>query len=385
MREYFKTHPWLKFQLDLRRPLPSLWLILGEVQSKCEHIANTPLSPAIASQLHCLYLAKGIQATTAIEGNTLSEEQVIQHIENKLELPPSQQYLGQEVDNILKACNRIKEDVFAGNAATVTVDQICNYNKLVLEGLEVGEDVVPGKFRKSSVGVGRYRAVPFEDCEYLLHELCKWIATDFDQISGYETAVWILKAIVAHVYFELIHPFGDGNGRTGRLIEFQLLLGGKVPTAAAHLLSNHYNQTRTEYYRQLDYISKSGGDIVPFIEYALKGFVDGLKGQLKWIQYQLFVVTWQNYVHELFGAKTSKADKRRRDLALAIGTATVSVPISKLTEISTRIASAYSGKTNKTLTRDIGILKKMQLIESTDKEVRAKPEVVYKFLPRRSE
>jgi hypothetical protein len=54
----------------------------------------------------------------------------------------------------------------------------------------------------------------------------------------------LIAAVVAHVYFEWIHPFGDGNGRTGRLIELKLLLEAGVPQPAAHLLSNHYNATR---------------------------------------------------------------------------------------------------------------------------------------------
>ena len=67
-------------------------MLLGEVQSKCEHIAGVPLRPATAEMLHRLYLAKGIQATTAIEGNTLSEDEVVRLIQGNLELPPSKEY-----------------------------------------------------------------------------------------------------------------------------------------------------------------------------------------------------------------------------------------------------------------------------------------------------
>ncbi|MBI4725858.1 hypothetical protein HY768_01300 [candidate division TA06 bacterium] len=51
--------------------------------------------------MHLIYLAKGVAATTAIEGNSLSEEQVLQHMEGTLKLPPSKKYLAQEVDNII--------------------------------------------------------------------------------------------------------------------------------------------------------------------------------------------------------------------------------------------------------------------------------------------
>ena len=69
------------FTADLRRAHTSLWLMLGECQSKCEHIAKVPLRPATAEMLYRLYVAKGALATTAIEGNTLSEEEVLQHLE----------------------------------------------------------------------------------------------------------------------------------------------------------------------------------------------------------------------------------------------------------------------------------------------------------------
>ncbi len=88
MRTYLATHPWITFKLDLTTATYRLWMLLGEAQSKCEHIAGIPLMPSVAEYLHQLYLAKGTQATTAIEGNTLTEEQVLQRFQGKLKLPP---------------------------------------------------------------------------------------------------------------------------------------------------------------------------------------------------------------------------------------------------------------------------------------------------------
>ena len=68
MRTYERTHPWLSFELDLRRFTPEVWLLLGEARSKCEHLAGVPLRPDTARRLHLMYLAKGVLATTAIEG-----------------------------------------------------------------------------------------------------------------------------------------------------------------------------------------------------------------------------------------------------------------------------------------------------------------------------
>jgi Fic family protein len=382
MRTYEKTHPWIKFGFDLHEAEPRLWLLLGEAASKCEHIAGVPLRPSTAQMLHRLYLAKGALATTAIEGNTLSESEVLQHLDGTLKLPPSKEYLGQEIDNIVAACNLIANRLKGGDDA-LTFDRILEFNKMVLEKLALEDGVVPGEIRRHSVVVGSvYRGAPPEDCLFLTERLTEWLSgPDFHPRAGFEIASAILKAVVAHVYLAWIHPFGDGNGRTARLAELQILLAAGVPTPAAHLLSNHYNQTRSEYYRQLDLASKSGGDILPFLDYAVQGLVDGLREQVEMILVQVWDVTWRNFVHEHFKDKTSNTESRQKHLALDLSTNVKAVPASKIPDLTPRLARAYANKTTKTVQRDIGVLEKMDLVERTHEGIRAKREMILSFLP----
>ena len=121
---------------------------------------------------------------------------------------------------------------------------------------------------------------------------------------------------MAHLYIAWIHPFGDGNGRTARLVEYLTLVNSGIPSPAAHLLSNHYNETRSEYYRQLDRSTRSREGAIDFALYALQGFVDGLTAQIETIREQILDVTWTNYVHEQFSNQDSVADTRRRHLVL---------------------------------------------------------------------
>ena len=114
MRTFERTHSWISFRCDLAKAGAELWLALGEAASKCEHISRVPLRPATAQALHQLYLAKGAAATTAIEGNTLSEEEVLKAVEGRLVVPPSKQYLKQEVENIIAACNGISKQLAEG-------------------------------------------------------------------------------------------------------------------------------------------------------------------------------------------------------------------------------------------------------------------------------
>ena len=381
MRTYLRTHPWLTFQVDLRLLDYLIWIELGKAQSKCEHISGVPLRPAVAKQLHMVYLAKGVLATTAIEGNTLTESQVLQHLEGKLELPPSKEYLSKEIDNIIEVCDKIATDILVRDRVELSVKKIEAYNKQVLNKLTLGESILPGQIRTFSVGVGGYRAAPAEDCMYLLERLCLWL-NEFEIPEDNRIVFGIIKAVIAHIYFVWIHPFGDGNGRTARLIEFQILLEAGIPTSAAHLLSNFYNQTRTEYYRQLDKTSKTKGDISHFIKYAINGYGYELRDQLNIIRMQQWDIVWRNYVHEMFKEQTSEAAIRQRHLALDLSLQTdESIRISKIPEISIRMATAYAKKTRKTMVRDVNKLINMGLMERTKDGIRAKREIILAFLP----
>lgn len=381
MRTYEQTHPWIKFKIDYSKAPHKFWMLLGEAQSKCSHIAGVPLLPSVTQYLHQVYLAKGALATTAIEGNTLTEEEVMARLEGKLKLPPSKEYLGQEIDNIIEACNIIRDRVFEKGSTQLSVEDIKEYNKLVLKDLRLNDQVVPGKIRKHEVGVARYRAAPSDDCEYLLNKLCNWINDSFNSPNKEDKIAYgIIKAIITHVYLAWIHPFGDGNGRTARLLEFQFLLCAGVPTASAHLLSNHYNETRQEYYRQLDQTSKSGGDLIPFSIYALQGYVDALKSQIDVIQAQQLEVHWENFVYDQFRNKDKSADIRRRHLVFDLSREKEPVPFSKLRHVSPRIAEAYANKTSKTIVRDVNILVEMKLIKRTEKGYEARKEIILAFL-----
>lgn len=327
-------------------------------------------------------------ATTAIEGNTLTEEQVLQHLEGKLVLPPSQQYLQREIDNVVEACNQVAAALLTGADSQLTPETLKRWNRQVLGGLEVEPDVRPGELRAHSVVAGRYRGAPAEDCEHLLERLCAWLngfASELFPDGGLSTrtATALLKAVLGHLYLVWIHPFGDGNGRTARLLEFHLLVGAGLPTPTAHLLSNHYNETRADYYRRLDGASRSGGDVFPFLEYALAGFVEGLRGQIALIRDQQWAISWEHYVHSRFVARKSPADLRQRDLLLDLATRTLPVPVSDLPMLSPRIAAAYAGRTRKTLSRDVNALVEAELVERTPEGVRARLEIVLAFLPRR--
>lgn len=387
-REYEKSHPWISFSLNLKRLPAPVWLLLGEAKSKCEHIAGVPLMTTTAENLHRIYLAKGAHATTAIEGNTLSEQQVLDRLEGKRELPPSKEYLGQEIDNIVDAFNRIKDEVISGKPVPLSVERIKQYNAIVLRNLKTDPGVMPGEIRTYSVGVegARYRGAPAQDCEYLLSRLCDWLNRELvTDDASLRIPYAIIRAILIHVYIAWIHPFGDGNGRTARLVEFEILLaaGASVPMAVS--LCNHYNSTRQEYYRQLRLSSESGGNVAEFILYAVQGLVDELRVALKEIRDQQWNVAWRDYIYEVFRDLDRESERRRRQLLLDLSDAQGYVPMAKIRELSPRVAVYYKDRTDRTISSDVNKLVDMGLVVKTKQGIRARREQILAFLPARVE
>ena len=387
--KYETTHQWIRFSLRLPQDDYRLWLRLGEITSKIQHLSGAPLRPDVADQLHRLYLAKGVMATTAIEGNTLSEEQVRLLIDGKLDLPKSQKYLQQEVQNIVDVCNREANQLQDLNAPqrNLCLELIKEYNRDVLKDLELQDGAVPGEIRSHSVVVGNvYRGAPAEDCEHLLNRLCDWLNGNDFAVPDDELRIpmALIKSIVAHVYLAWIHPFGDGNGRTARLIEFHVLFANGVPLPAAHLLSDHYNLTRTEYYRELAKASASGGDLLPFIRYALRGFLDGVRGQIKSIRDQQMRVAWENYVHDLFRKlKSSPTQKRRRELVFDLTDNGGWVEVANIPLLTPKLAREYAAAGERMVQRDLNSVAKMGLISRRHGKVMANKFMIEAFLPRR--
>ena len=373
--KYETTHQWIRFSLRLPQDDYRLWLRLGEITSKIQHLS--------------LYLAKGVLATTAIEGNTLSEEQVRLLIDGKLDLPKSQKYLQQEVQNIVDVCNREANQLQDLNAPqrNLCLELIKEYNRDVLKDLELQDGAVPGEIRSHSVVVGNvYRGAPAEDCEHLLNRLCDWLNGNDFAVPDDELRIpmALIKSIVAHVYLAWIHPFGDGNGRTARLIEFHVLFANGVPLPAAHLLSDHYNLTRTEYYRELAKASASGGDLLPFIRYALRGFLDGVRGQIKSIRDQQMRVAWENYVHDLFRKlKSSPTQKRRRELVFDLTDNGGWVEVANIPLLTPKLAREYAAAGERMVQRDLNSVAKMGLISRRHGKVMANKFMIEAFLPRR--
>jgi Fic family protein len=358
--------------------------LMGQCYAYIDSMLNMPIRPDYRQQLLIVSLNKGALATTAIEGNTLTEEELNQILSGK-NLAPSKRYLQTEVENIITAFNTIlTELVEEKSPAIISPELIKRFNEMV--GRNIGETFGgnPGHLRRRNVTVGLYRPPAFEKVEDLVNKLCDWLLKEFHYGREQTFDDAVIEAIVTHVYIAWIHPFLDGNGRTARLMEFYLLMRSGVPNIASHILSNHYNNTRNEYYRQLQNASETG-NLSAFIEYALEGFCDGLENIIKVIHKDQTELTWRNFVHDEIEkmqdeGKNTKTLRRIRQLAYYIP-ADRFYSIGKIRYLNAKITEEYINLNEITLRRDLDLLVEKKLLITEKSKYSANYRLLQNLLP----
>ena len=364
-------YPHIPFRKNWKLKQSSL-LLLGQCEAYIDAIKRTPILPNYYQKLRQLSLRKGVQATTAIEGNTLTEEEIQAIIDGK-KLQPSKQYQAKEIENMVNAFNKLfRQVVYDKEINIITEKLLCDFHKMIGDGLGEFFPAIPGQFRNRNVTVGTYRCPDYTDVKMLVENFCQWMHEEFhfgDKNRSFLDV--IIQAIVSHLYVEIIHPFGDGNGRTGRLIEFYILLRGGLPDVASHILSNHYNDTRVEYYHYLKSATQKR-DLTDFIEYAIVGLRDGLSQTLKRIQKGQSEITWKKMIYDKFDEINGKYKKNTTDrlkkLILELDMNSEIIP-SNIPKIVIKSAKFYNDASLKTIKADIKRLIDLQLIKEIENKL----------------
>jgi len=149
---------------------------------------------------------RNVHASTAIEGNPLTLDQV-RRLEEGKDLSGSDARPQREVINYFAGLRHIEK-----NAAKKTIrhhDILSLHRILAGSVMDQGE---AGKYRLIAVRVGVYSPPPAEAVSGLMFELLEWWNVQAPKLSA------VLSSAILHYRFEAIHPFADGNGRTGRAL-----------------------------------------------------------------------------------------------------------------------------------------------------------------------
>ena len=202
---------------------------------------------------------RSIQASLAIEGNSLSLEQVTAILENKRVLGPKKE--------VTEVINAIEAHGLLPSLQPWKEKDFLKLHSVLMKGL------IPdsGKFRSSQVGVMKgakvsHVAPPAIRVPNLIHELFS-----YGKISKMNPLV--LSCIV-HYEIEFIHPFMDGNGRMGRLWQ-SLILAKHYPVFEFVPVEDWIIKNQMGYYRALEESDKRGESGL-FVEFMLERMLEAL-------------------------------------------------------------------------------------------------------------
>lgn len=182
----------------------------------------------------------------------------------------------EEVSNYVKAIHhgigRLKDDF------PLSFRLLKEIHAILLAG-DRGSNKLPGEFRTSQNWIGGTRPgnalfVP-PPVDYLNDCL-----SDFEKFLHDESMPVLIKAGLAHVQFETIHPFLDGNGRLGRLLITLLLSANGMLDEPILYLSLYFKQNRHIYYNLLQEVRESG-TWETWLEFFLTGVYESSKQVIK--------------------------------------------------------------------------------------------------------
>ena len=233
--------------------------LIAEISGQIERYAIR-LEQEDGLRLRKVNRIKTIHSSLAIEGNTLSEDQVRDIIDGKTVVAPIKEI--QEVKNAIATYNLYP------TLNPYSVKDLLKAHGVMMQALV--DDA--GRFRRGGVGVFseqglEHMAPPAERVPFLMDDLFAWLQSSKDHL--------LIRSCVFHYEFEFIHPFIDGNGRTGRL--WQSLILGRLHPLFEHLpVENMVYANQQAYYDAIT-ASTHAGQSGPFIDFMLNEIYKTLK------------------------------------------------------------------------------------------------------------
>ncbi len=211
--------------------------------------------------------AETVHASTAIEGNTLTERQVEEVLQGKTIHAEDQDI--KEIINYNNALEYIEKLVKDKKELEITEKHIKEINAVILRYIR---DDISGVYRTGQVRVGDYLPPEHFKLPSLMSEFVQWIKTPQPlSLSP------ILYTGIAHYQFVAIHPFTDGNGRTTRILTTLMLALNGYNMTSFFALESYYNRNRKAYYEALNsadmYRTNGEPDLTRWLEYYVEGML----------------------------------------------------------------------------------------------------------------
>lgn len=366
------------FDLAADMSAPDALECLVAAKSLSIAVREIPVPPHIQRRLHALNIVRAVRGTTGIEGTELSEDEVSRVLAAPADQPvldAARQREEREVRNA-QALKELVENLLRRNPEMrLSESLIREFHRVLTDGIDYPNNE-PGRYRSHPVTAGDYQTPDHEDVPALMRGFVEWLN------SGRGAAFDpIVRAVVAHFLLVSIHPFGDGNGRTSRGVESFLLYKAGVNARGFYSLANYYYRNRSDYVALLNRVRFiSDPDAAPFVNFALRGLVEELQEVHAEILRAVRVISFRDFARERLqeeGRLGSRTGNRQLLFLLELGEQKIAV--ADIRSGRHPIAHLYRGVGQRTITRDLNLLRRLGLISMDSGIIRANIDVMDEF------
>ncbi len=215
-------------------------------------------------------------ASTAIEGNPLTLAQV-RALEEGRALAASDTRSTREVLNYFAGLRYVEKHA---RKKTIRHEDLFELHRILADS--VMDQGTAGCYRTIQVRVGHHVPPPASDVSGLMFELLEWWNKQSTKLSP------VLSSAILHYRFEHIHPFADGNGRTGRALALWELYRRGFDSHHIFSVDEYYWEDRVGYYTALDAVRVAGEDLTGWLEYCAEGVRQTL--ERVWLRVQTYNV-----------------------------------------------------------------------------------------------
>ncbi|WP_231993094.1 Fic family protein [Mitsuaria sp. 7] len=264
---------------DLAPFLAEAYLMHGSIEGKAMAIGLGAES-AIVLDL----FSDEVVATAAIEGEQLSIDAVRSSVLRRLGLSQAG-----PVDRHVDGLVAVIADATEGFDQPLDQDRLCRWQAALFpNGTSGFQRIAVGRYRdhedpmvivsgRPGREVVHYQAPASRDVPAEMARFLDWFAAttprkgvppslDGPRLDG------IARAAIAHLWFESIHPFDDGNGRIGRAIVDMAITQHLRPPMRLHSLSRQLLTSRSEYYAELNRASRGGADVTAWVQWFVRQY-----------------------------------------------------------------------------------------------------------------
>lgn len=240
--------------------------LLGEMNAFAQYVPDI-------DYFVLMHVAKEATVSSKIEGTQTTLEESLME---EAEVNPERRDDWKEVNNYIEAMNYA-----IGRLGSLPISSrlIREIHERLMEGVR-GENKTPGEYRRSQNWIGgatindaRFVPPPSDDAQVLMGDLEKFLNNEAVILPG------IVRIAIAHYQFETIHPFLDGNGRTGRLLIPIYLVSTGLLSRPTLYLSAFFEKHKALYYDNLMRV-RTHHDMTHWLKFFMEGVIETCKNSI---------------------------------------------------------------------------------------------------------